>query len=875
VTLDRLRASLADRYRLERELGQGGMATVYLAEDLKHRRKVALKVLKPELAAVLGAERFVQEITTTAQLQHPHILPLFDSGTADGFLYYVMPYVEGETLRAKLNRETQFGIDEAVRIAREVADALDYAHRHGVIHRDIKPENILLHDGRPMVADFGIALALSAAAGGRMTETGLSLGTPHYMSPEQATAEKEITARSDVYSLASVLYEMLAGQPPHLGGSAQQIIMKIIAEPVAGVTQFRKSVPANVAAALGKALEKLPADRFDSARAFAEALANPQFTLEGTAAGSLSPLTAGPWKRRFQGALAAIVLLLVALAAVILSARRPSPAAGTIRFTVTGPIDSTISELGQGEALWPRYGATVAPGGGHLAFSVFKSTGWVVYLRAVDSFDLREIEGISPFFSPTGREVGFLRMNEVWTQPLADRVPTRVGAVPESFWDIYSAVWHPDGRILVSGARGLWAIPARGGTPSLLVPGDSSKAEQIGEVGVLDDGRLLLNVGDRAGRHLEVVTPDGRARTPVVAGAESGGIVGDILVYRQGGQDRATRFNFKRLEPVGQSVALPDVPTPRLAGSVAWVAAEDVIRRELVWVTRDGRATATGLPAAPYRHPRVSPEGRRIVAARDGTGGSLVVWDLALRTVTPLGGASEPVWSPDGSRLFMSRENRPLGGVLVQVADGSRPPDTLLALDEGDSWPTSASADGRWLAWYGATIGSGTEADAADPNDLFFTDLTDRESRRIRLPGRQRGARFSPDGRWVAYQSTENGREEEVFVRPWPEMDASYRISDGGGAEPIWSRDGRELFYRRRGDVVAVTISARAGVLERGAPRLLFSGSFLSDRSGDQSWDLAPDGRFLMQRTEAGSRAIVRVALNWIDEVRSRLEAAQ
>src|SRR6187551_2173307 len=214
---------------------------------------------------------------TTASLQHPHILPLFDSGTADGFLFYVMPYIQGETIREKLNRETQFGVDEAVRIAREVADALDYAHRHGVIHRDIKPENILLHDGRPMVADFGIALAVSAAAGGRMTETGLSLGTPHYMSPEQATAEKEISGRSDVYSLASVLYEMLAGQPPHLGGSAQQIIMKIIVEPVEPVTKLRKTVPPHVATAIAKALEKLPADRFESAKAFASALANPAF----------------------------------------------------------------------------------------------------------------------------------------------------------------------------------------------------------------------------------------------------------------------------------------------------------------------------------------------------------------------------------------------------------------------------------------------------------------------------------------------------------------------------------------------------------------------------------------------------------------------
>src|SRR5215204_351115 len=273
---EHLSTALADRYRIERRLGEGGIATVYLAEDLKHDRKVALKVLRPELGVVLGGDRFLQEIKTTARLQHPHILPLYDSGctaVAHGgdtrFLYYVMPYIQGETLREKLDREQQLGIDEAVKIATEVADALQYAHEQGVIHRDIKPENILLQNGRPIVADFGIALAVSAAAGGRMTETGLSLGTPHYMSPEQATAEKEISARSDVFSLASVLYEMLAGQPPHLGGSAQQIIMKIITEQPAPVTQFRKSVPPNVAAAVAKALEKLPADRFESSAAFA------------------------------------------------------------------------------------------------------------------------------------------------------------------------------------------------------------------------------------------------------------------------------------------------------------------------------------------------------------------------------------------------------------------------------------------------------------------------------------------------------------------------------------------------------------------------------------------------------------------------------
>jgi Tol biopolymer transport system component len=888
VTLERLRASLADRYLIERELGAGGMATVYLAEDLRHKRKVALKVLKPELAAVLGAERFVQEITTTASLQHPHILPLFDSGAArlshpersegpPDFLYYVMPFIDGETLRSKLDREKQLGVDEAVKLTTEVADALDYAHRQGVIHRDIKPENILLHDGRPMVADFGIALAVSAAAGGRMTETGLSLGTPHYMSPEQATAEKEITARSDVYSLASVLYEMLTGDPPHTGSSAQQIIMKIVTDQARPVTELRKAVPPNVAAALAKALEKLPADRFDSARAFAEALGNPHFALEGTAAAGLPPLTGGPWKRRFHGALGVIALLLVALSVVILSGRRAAPGAETIRFTVTGPVDSTFSMTVEGSRLWSGGGPTVSPDGRHLAFQVYKSPGSVIYLRALDSFDLREVEGESPFFSPTGRELGLLRLNEIWTMALADRVLARAGEIPESPWDIYAAVWHPDGRILVSGARGLWAVPARGGEPSLLVPADSSMAERFGEIELLDDGRLLLNLLDRAGGHIEVVTPDGRKRTPIIPGAEVGGIVGDVLIYSQGGQYRATRLDLDRLEPAGKSVALPEVPTPRLAASIAWVAREDQGGRELVWVSREGRATPLGLPSALYRWPRVSPDGKRIAVQKgfERLERDLVVRDLVRGSVTPLGGSTEPVWSPDGSRVYMSRGNRPDGGLVVQVADGSRPPDTLVAIDQGDAWPTSASPDGRWLAWYGATSGSGSDSDATDRNDLFFMELSSRESRRVRLPGRQRGARFSPDGRWVAYQSTESGREQEVYVRPWPSMDASYRISDGGGTEPIWSRDGRELYYRHGSDLIVVTVAARGADFERGAPRKLFSGPYLSDVTGDQSWDLAPDGRFLMQRTPAGSRATVRVALNWIAEVRERLEAAQ
>ncbi len=266
-----LNASLADRYIVEREIGQGGMATVYLARDVRHERKVAIKVLRPELAAVIGAERFVREIQTIAALQHPHILGLIDSGETQGTAYYVMPFIEGESLRDWLDRDKQLPIELAVRVATEVASALDYAHRHGVIHRDIKPENILLNDGSAMVADFGIALAVSSA-GSRMTETGMSLGTPHYMSPEQAMGEREIGARSDIYALGCVLYEMLMGEPPFTGPTAQSIIARVITETPRPIALQRKSVPAHVEAAALKALEKLPADRYGSAREFSDAV---------------------------------------------------------------------------------------------------------------------------------------------------------------------------------------------------------------------------------------------------------------------------------------------------------------------------------------------------------------------------------------------------------------------------------------------------------------------------------------------------------------------------------------------------------------------------------------------------------------------------
>ena len=355
MTIDsRLTTALADRYRIERELGQGGMATVYLAQDLKHDRKVAVKVLRPELAAVLGAERFLAEIKVTANLQHPNLLPLFDSGAAGGraphatlgagggtgFLYYVMPYVEGETLRSRLERERQLPVDETSRLITLMAGALDYAHARGVIHRDLKPENILLQAGQPVIADFGIALAVAQAGGSRVTETGLSLGTPHYMSPEQAAGERNIDAKSDQYALAAVAYEMLSGEPPHTGPTAQAIIARLMTEKPRSLQATRPNVPVGVDLAVGRALAKSPADRFPSCDAFAQAL------VAGMTSGAVTVADAVVPRRRGRWVTAAIALVVLAGGALGLT-RYLGGGATTIDSIAVLPLDNYSADSTQ------------------------------------------------------------------------------------------------------------------------------------------------------------------------------------------------------------------------------------------------------------------------------------------------------------------------------------------------------------------------------------------------------------------------------------------------------------------------------------------------------------------------------------------------
>jgi Tol biopolymer transport system component len=874
---------MADRYRIERELGAGGMATVYLAHDLKHDRQVALKVLRPELAAVLGADRFVVEIKTTASLQHPHILPLFDSGTADGFLYYVMPYIQGETLRNKLDRETQLGIEEAVKLTCAIADALDYAHRHGVIHRDIKPENILLHDGRPMVADFGIALAVSAAAGGRMTETGLSLGTPHYMSPEQATAEKEITGRSDIYSLASVLYEMLAGQPPHLGGSAQQIIMKIIAEDAAPVTTLRKSVPAHVAAAVAKALEKLPADRFATAAEFAAALQNAAFA---TAAAGRAVVhgTVPPSRHSAIPLLAAATILATGIA--VWGWLRPTPDPEPSRQRVLLWRHAAEPFLRPGIARHATQ-AAIAPDGSSIVFSDSVGGGIQIlrkHRHEAEATPLAGTEGgVSPFFSPDGAWIGF-----VTEDGRLRKIPVSGGGavtLNEDVNPIYtSAAWLDDGTIVfVPATTGLARVPAEGGASQPIGAEGFWTQFNVATIAPLPGSRGFLytrcpgNCALASGIHVfDFAADSGRLLVANAVGAWYAP-TGHLLYTERTGGLYAVGFDPKRLQltsgplPVLPGVAPAAFTLSASGGALYEIGGGGGAPAELVWLSRDGAAVPVDPDwQADFGYPALSPDGRALaVSVSEGT---TQLWirreDGTRQKLTQDGTVSwRPAWTSDGQSLVFASNQRGTEGqgdfdVYRMRVDGSAPAELLLDHVFG-LWEAEVTRDGQWLT---------VRSDEAEVSNVYRRHLGGDTALVPVVVGRDATQMtISPDGRWLAYSSPVTGRPE-VYVTPFPDGTGARLVSRDGGTEPRWAHSGRELFYKSGNRLMVVDVFPGSS-FAAGNPRVLFSVAGYRAARNRAQYDVAPDDRrFVMIRDVAiDMPAQIIYVENWLAELQEKV----
>jgi serine/threonine-protein kinase len=894
MTLQQLRATLADRYRIERELGQGGMATVYLAHDLKHDRKVAIKVLRPELAAVIGAERFLREIKTIATLQHPHILGLIDSGEVQGTAYYVMPFVEGESLRDRLTREKQLPIAEAVRIATEVAGALDYAHRHGVIHRDIKPENILLHDGSALVADFGIALAASKSGGNRMTETGMSLGTPHYMSPEQAMGEREITARSDVYALGCVIYEMLSGDPPFTGSTAQAIVARVMTEAPRSLSTQRRTVPLEVEAAVFTALEKLPADRFGSAAEFAAALRG-QGTGPASARRSAGP---APSSKAFKVVSTVATLAVLAAAALAVKAfRAPAPAPVT-RLTLDLP-DLRVNHTGYyGNAF------TIARDGSRLAF-VARGGGpnglsGITRLMVRDRDDVvpRALPGTEgadgPFFSPDGEWIAYVANGKLF------KIAASGSGTPSQVADVgvnpilSGGVWLDDGRIIFSSPSfALLAVPSSGGPVTTVVPAPVNGGMVYPTPLPRKDVLLVTRCGNNCAQQVLVaVNLKTQQLDTILPGASRGFYLpdGTLIAVLQDGSVVGAPFDvaslrFKRspsllLSGVQSELAIVPEFTVANDGTMIYLPANATAGRGTpAEVDRTGKARVLD-PSwlGRFTSLTLSPDGHRLAASlADGTGGMLWVKQLDAGPLTRLtfdGTINyRGAWTADGNSLSFSSD---MGGTATHLfkvrADGSDKPERLFPTDTSQIDEADWSRDGQWVAYRTGTI-SGVR-------DLYARRLSG-DTARLTIaagPADEYMPALSPDGRYIAYVSLESGREE-VYVRPFPGVTrARWQVSSSGGSSPVWAHSGRELIYIAPGDtLISAAITTAPDFVVTGHQALFSTLPFVF-QPWHQSFGIRPGDRtfIMLQRTSSAGPETRRltVVLNWFSEVDAQLSKA-
>jgi len=850
----RLQNALADRYRIERELGAGGMATVYLAQDVRHDRKVAIKVLRPELAAVIGSERFLAEIKITARLDHPHILTLIDSGASDGFLYYVLPFVRGESLRDRLNREKQLGLDEALTIARQVASALDYAHRQGVVHRDIKPENILIQEGEAMLADFGIALAVKEAGGNRLTETGLSLGTPQYMSPEQATGDRTLDARSDVYSLGAVLYEMLAGEPPVTGPNAQAMIAKLITERPTRLRVARDTVPEGVDAAVARALAKAPADRFPSAGDFASALQ----------AGVAGPRPKALWRPRrvWIGVGTAAVVGLLAF--------------GTWRLTRGG---SPALVIGRSQQLTSDPGLeiqpAISPDGRLVAYSAGNSSRMRIFIRPAGggrtiplSDDSTAVE-TQARWSPDGSSLLFLTRGGVSVAPALGG-NSRPVVAPASAYGVTAAAWSPDGqRIAFVRGDSLQVVPLAGGPARWL-----ASRRDLHSCSWSPDGRWIacvsLNqISVRPGSTFGNLAPSTIVLVPAVGGEpvrlleprdfnqspvwSPDGRWLFFLSNRDGPRDIYALTLSSSGRPRGEPVRL----TTGL-GAISISLSGD--GRRLAYAAYSARANIWSLPIpsdAPTNAEAATPvtSGSQVIEAmRVSRDGRWLLFDSDLRgnadiyRVPVSGGQPEqltndpadefaPDLSPDGRAITYHSWRTGTRDIEVKPLDGG-PVERVTDTPAQESYPVW-SPDGRAILFYNQVAPfavyvarRGSDGHWSSPPSLLVS------------PGL--GADWSPDGAWVAYAASES----DVSAGPVMVVPAAggvpRRLFEPGPAAPeagevLWSPDGRTVYYKAHdteGRTSFWAVSATGG-----APRLLVR--FRNPDRQSSRKDFAVDGHRL------------------------------
>ena len=880
-----LSQSLADRYAIDRLVGEGGMARVYLARDVRHDRPVALKVLNPELGAVLGVERFLSEIRVTANLQHPNLLPLFDSGEAGGLLFYVMPYVEGESLRARLHREKQLPIDDAIRMTIAIADALDYAHSHGVIHRDLKPENILLQHGQPVVADFGIALAVTKAGGNRITQTGLSLGTPQYMSPEQATGDRVIDGRSDVYSLAAMLYEMLTGEPPHIGNTSQAIIARVLTDTPRPVRGMRPSVPEHVERAVACALEKLPADRFATAREFAEALSGKSTTATSSGIAQTMARPAVGWKTRLRDPLVA-ALAVIAIAATggfVASVRLPAPAPlSPIRFVISTP-DSFPTVDG---VPWP---GAISPNGQWIAYSALAPSAFgSIWLLRTDQIHGRPIPNANDagqaVFSPDGQWLLYEGRGKEWKMRLDGSSPIAIGD-GASF---NGADWTVNDEI-VNGAtgafHGLSIYSASGGERTRLTAPDSSagELEHVWPIAFPSGKHVAFAIwkGSLPTSQLAIASiPDGEVKRLGIRGIRPLAVLDGMLVYVQAdGSVMAVAVNERQAKLTGKPIPVHDRVSvvqglngnSRIfvssAGGLITSVGSTLSRIALL--DRSGVTRNLTRQPAGFFGPRLSPDGTRIaVVSGDGTLSDLWIQDIATGTLSRLtttGSVTSTEWLNNRELIFTAVADSLRTAVWQQDANGASPPRMLYQASEA-LISASIARDGSSLAlqvWTGVSWDIVRVALNATP--VRAQRLLASESQEV-LP------RLSPDGRWLSYMSDETGRAE-VYVRSYPDPATKVQISNGGGSNQAWSPDGTSLYYSLGDRIFEARLSTTPTLRVVARDTAFRIESQSTGFNGGTGFEPTRDrNRILVVKLESNKYQVI-ASPNWLGEFRTRVKA--
>ncbi len=858
-------SALAGRYRIDRELGVGGMATVYLAQDVRHDRRVAIKVLRPELAATVGTDRFLEEIRTIAQLQHPYILGLIDSGELDGTAFYVMPFVEGESLRELLMREKQLPVPQAVRIIAGLAGALDYAHRRGVIHRDIKPANILLHDGTPFLADFGIALAATRArAGERLTESGMSLGTPEYMSPEQVVGDRTLDGRADIWALGCVLYEMLCGEPPFTGPTTQAVVSKVMtAEPVA-VTTLRRAVPANVAAACLTALSKVPADRFASCEAFVAALHDPAYTTPAVAAEYAARRSRGTVVARWPVVTAAAVALL-ATGALASAWLRPNAAAQTglvARFDVQIP-DSTFSP----QVVLSRDGSRIVWA---------NQSGF--FERPLDSLSIRRVrDGVSGFGQL--RDVGPSGTEALLSGRGGLAIVSLTGGPPRSLVanGARGGSWSSDGYVYFglpdqSGdgpARVIARVRAEGGAVDTLL---ATSAPVTDIVALPDGGGLIIVLEEKGELHLNAFDIRARKLIPLgVSGASPQYMQPGYLLYVDGTDVMAGPFDESTLAFVKPPRVLESTTSAGTnlllarGGLYVHMHASDQVGSGVVIAGRSG--TGRPLPNIPdtirFTGFALSPDGARLVASGSAppTGGgrqsgpplsNLYIYELGSERLSRLRSDlrdASPSWMTGGKEVSFVRvsADTPTTSTLMRRPwDGSAFPTSIMVREGGRRGPVLGPVawlpDGRH-----GIIRIGTGGGRGTPTGDLFRIAVDNAATLDTVAATEyaeQSPAVSADGTLLAFTSDQSGRGE-VYVRALA-GGTLHRVSLGGGAQPRWGRAGKSLYYTNADTLFTVDVRPGAELHIGDANVVLISrslGQGFAVMPGDSTFVMAANPR--------------------------------